>query len=129
MELGSIRSGERCERGILELRLLGDFRLHPSDVTLVVNMDMIGRLNTPAPSVLLEGAAISQHVIDSLAQAAHDNSDQEVLVSLEPFASDHVPFINAGLPTVLTIEGKDQLNTDECTPRDTLAGLQVPLAI
>ena len=43
-----------------------------SRITMVVNMDMIGRLNTAAPSVLLEGAAVSQHVIDALAQAAHD---------------------------------------------------------
>lgn len=99
-----------------------------SRITMVVNMDMIGRLNTAAPSVLLEGAAVSQHVIDALAQAAHDTSDLEVFVSLEPFASDHVPFIDAGLPAVLTIEGQDQLNTDEHTPRDTLAGLDMSVA-
>lgn len=100
-----------------------------SRITMVVNMDMIGRLNTAAPSVLLEGATVSQHVIDALAQAAHDTSDLEVFVSLEPFASDHVSFINAGLPAVLTIEGEDQLNTDEHTPRDTLAGLDISVAI
>ena len=112
-------------------------RLHVADlanadrsrISMVVNMDMIARLNTAAPSVLLEGAALSQHVIDALAQAAHDTSDLEVFVSLEPFASDHVSFINAGLPAVLTIEGEDQLNTDEHTPRDTLAGLDIPVAI
>lgn len=100
-----------------------------SRITMVVNMDMIGRLNTPAPSVLLEGAPVSQHVIDALAQAAHDTSDLEVFVSLEPFASDHVSFIDANLPAVLTIEGEDQLNTDEHTPRDTLAGLDLSVAI
>jgi Zn-dependent M28 family amino/carboxypeptidase len=100
-----------------------------SRISMVVNMDMIGRINTATPSVLLEGATVSQHVIDALAQAAHDTTDLEVLVSLEPFASDHVSFISAGLPAVLTIEGADQLNTDEHTPRDTLTGLQIPLAI
>lgn len=100
-----------------------------SRIIMIVNMDMIGRLNTAAPSVLLEGATVSQHVIDALAQAAHDTSDLEVFVSLEPFASDHVSFIDAGLPAVLTIEGEDQLNTDEHTPRDTLAGLEVSVAI
>lgn len=98
-----------------------------SRIAMVINMDMIGRLNTAAPSVLLEGAAVSRHVIDALAQAAHDTSDLEVFVSLEPFASDHVSFINAGLPAVLTIEGEDQLNTDEHTPRDTVAGLDFPV--
>ncbi len=100
-----------------------------SRITMVVNMDMIGRLNTATPSVLLEGAAVSQHVIDALAQAAQDTSDLQVFVSLEPFASDHVSFIDAGLPAVLTIEGEDQLNIDEHTPRDTLTGLDVSLAI
>lgn len=100
-----------------------------SRIIMVVNMDMIGRLNTAAPSVLLEGATVSQHVIDALAQAAHDTSDLEVFVSLEPFASDHVSFIDADLPAVLTIEGEDQLNIDEHTPRDTLAGLDISVAI
>lgn len=112
-------------------------RVHVADLSdadrariiMVVNMDMIGRLNTAAPSVLLEGATISQHVIDTLAQAAHDTSDLEVFVSLAPFASDHVSFIDADLPAVLTIEGEDQLNTDEHTPRDTLAGLDISVAI
>lgn len=100
-----------------------------SRVTMVVNMDMIGRLNTAAPSVLLEGAAVSQHVIDALAQAAHDTTDLEVFASLEPFASDHVSFIDAELPAVLTIEGEDQLNLDEHTPRDVLAGLDISVAM
>lgn len=98
-------------------------------IIMAVNMDMIGRLNTAAPSVLLEGAAVSQHVIDALAQAAHQTSDLEVFTSLEPFASDHVSFIDAGLPAVLTIEGEDQLNTDEHTPRDTTAGLDLSVAV
>jgi len=100
-----------------------------SRITMIVNMDMIGRRHTPTPSVLLEGAPVSQSVIDTLAQAAHDTSDLEVFVSLEPFASDHVPFITAGLPAVLTIEGEDQLNLDEHTPRDTLATLDLTVAI
>ncbi|RSM58366.1 Zn-dependent exopeptidase M28 [Actinoplanes sp. ATCC 53533] len=100
-----------------------------SRIAMVVNMDMIGRRNTATPSVLLEGAPVSQSVIDALAQAARDTSDLEVFVSLEPFASDHVSFIDAGLPAVLTIEGEDQLNVDEHTPRDTLAGLDLALAV
>ncbi|TDO37333.1 peptidase M28-like protein [Paractinoplanes brasiliensis] len=100
-----------------------------SRITLALNMDMIGRRNTATPSVLLEGAPVSQSAIDALARAAHDVTDLEVFVSLEPFASDHVPFIDAGLPAVLTIEGEDQLNTDEHTPRDTLAGLDLAVAV
>ncbi|MBL7255642.1 M28 family metallopeptidase [Paractinoplanes lichenicola] len=99
-----------------------------SRITMAVNMDMIGRRNTATPSVLLEGAPVAQPVIDALARAAHDHTGLEVFVSLEPFASDHVSFLDAGLPAVLTIEGEDQLNTDEHTPRDTLAGLDLTVA-
>ena len=81
--------------------------LAPADssrITMVVNMDMIGRLNSNPPSVLLEGSEVSRPVIDALTEAAHDHTSLRVLTSLSPFASDHVPFIDAGLPAVLTIE-------------------------
>ena len=68
-------------------------------------------------------------MIDALAKAAHDHTSLRVLTSLNPFASDHVPFIDAGLPAVLTIEGADDQNVDEHTPRDTLVGLELSLAV
>ena len=37
-----------------------------------------------------------------------------------PCDSDHVPFIDAGIPAVLTIEGADSANTDIHSARDTL---------
>jgi Zn-dependent M28 family amino/carboxypeptidase len=77
----------------------------------VVNMDMIGCRNSDQSSVLIEGAAVSQRVIDGLAASAADHTGLAVEISLNPFASDHVPFINAGLPAVLTIEGADSTNT------------------
>ena len=52
-------------------------------------------------------------MIDALTEAAHDHTSLRVLTSLSPFASDHVPFIDAGLPAVLTIEGADDQNFDE----------------
>jgi Zn-dependent M28 family amino/carboxypeptidase len=106
--------------------------LTPADsprITMVINMDMIGRLNTSPPSVLLEGGEVSRPVIHALAEAAHDHTSLRVLTSLNPFASDHVPFIDAGLPAVLTIEGADDQNVDEHTPRDTLVDLELSLAV
>lgn len=95
----------------------------------VLNMDMIGRLNVEPPSVLLEGAEVSRPLIEALAEAAAAHTDLEVLTSLDPFGSDHVPFIDVGLPAVLTIEGADQLNTDEHTDRDTMDTLDLELAV
>src|SRR5207248_1377181 len=76
----------------------------------VVQMDMIGSLNAPTPTVLLEGAALSQAVIDGLRAAAATYTRLAVQVSLNPFNSDHVSFIRQGMPAVLTIEGTDDAN-------------------
>jgi Zn-dependent M28 family amino/carboxypeptidase len=85
----------------------------------VVNIDMAGSKNTQELSVLLEGAAVSQPVINALAQAAATYTSLTTQVSLNPFASDHVPFIQRGLPAVLTIEGADDAFPHEHTARDT----------
>jgi hypothetical protein len=98
-------------------------------VRAVVNMDMIARLNTPAPGVLLEGAELSRTLVDELAAAAATWTALAVSTSLHPYASDHVPFIDAGIPAVLTIEGNDTTNGDVHTARDTLATLHPPLAL
>ncbi len=86
----------------------------------VLNMDMIGHVNTPPPTVLLEGHPISQALIDALAGAAAAFTGLTVQTSLNPFASDHVPFIDADLPAVLTIEGADGANDAIHTGSDTL---------
>ena len=99
-------------------------------VRAVVNMDMIGTLNTPAPAVLLEGAAeLSQPVIDGLATAAATYTGLTVQVSLNPVNSDHVSFIRKGMPAVLTIEGADGANDAIHTARDTLDRIDFGLAV
>jgi hypothetical protein len=91
-----------------------------SRISAVLNMDMIGSLNTPPPTVLLEGGAVSLPVIDGLAQAAASYTSLAVQTSLNPFNSDHVPFIDAGIPAVLTIEGADGANDRVHSERDTI---------
>ena len=95
----------------------------------VINMDMIATLNSPAPTVLLEGAAVSQALMNDLADAAHDYTSLAVQTSLNPFASDHVPFINASLPALLTIEGADSANHNIHTANDTLDKVHYGLAV
>lgn len=86
----------------------------------VINMDMVGTLNTATRSVMLEGASLSQRVIDGLAEAAATYTQLVVETSLNPFASDHVPFIRAAIPAVLTIEGADNTNSNIHSNKDTL---------
>ncbi len=98
-------------------------------IRAVVNMDMIGALNSRSRSVLLEGAPMSQVMINKLSQAATDYAALTVETSLNPFASDHVPFINAGIPAVLTIEGSDNANGDIHSARDTVEKINYDLAL
>lgn len=98
-------------------------------VRAVVNMDMIGCLNRNPPSVLIEGAAVSQTVIDGLVEAASTYTELVVETSLNPFASDHVPFIERGLPAVLTIEGADQSNSNIHSENDVVANVNYDIAL
>jgi Peptidase family M28 len=98
-----------------------------SRVRAVLNMDMVATRNTAQPAVLLEGAAVSSAQIDALATAAATYTGLRVETSLHPFASDHVPFIDAGIPAVLTIEGADSANGHIHTDQDVLAHIDLAL--
>lgn len=97
-------------------------------VDAVVNMDMIATMNTANPTLMLEGAAVSQGLIDELANAARDDTTLQVQTSLNPFASDHVPFINAAMLAVLTIEGAGSANHNIHLAGDTLDRVHLGLA-
>jgi Zn-dependent M28 family amino/carboxypeptidase len=97
-------------------------------IQAVVNMDMIGRLNSETHSVLLEGGAASRALVDEVSRAAAAFTRLRVEVSFNPFASDHVPFIEAGIPALLAIEGADNTNQDVHSERDTLPTINYPFA-
>jgi hypothetical protein len=119
------------ERGLFGSREYVD-KLPPAErqrIKCVVNMDMIATVNTPSPTVLLEGAEVSQGVIDALASAAATYTPLlEVQTSLKAANSDHVPFIRGNIPAVLTIEGTDQANHHVHTGNDTLTFIDSSLA-
>jgi hypothetical protein len=98
-------------------------------IRAVVHMDMIASLNAPTPTVLLEGATLSQAVIDGLSDAAATYTKLAVQTSLHPFNSDHVSFLDKGMPAVLTIEGTDDANHNIHSDKDTLAHINLDLAL
>ena len=97
-------------------------------IRAVVNMDMIGCRNGGEPGVLLESAPVAQGVLDGLARAAATYTQLQVRTSLHPFNSDHVPFLDAGLPAVLTIEADDEANPRPHTAGDTVDTIDPDLA-
>lgn len=100
----------------------------PARIHAVLNMDMIATVNgTPTPTVLLEGGAVSGPVIDDLADAAHRHTSLTVQKSLHYANSDHVPFIDAAIPAVLSIEGADSTNDQVHSARDTTVHLDYDL--
>lgn len=99
-------------------------------IRAVLNMDMIGVHNLEGPrSVLVEGAALSSALVEKLEQAALDYTSLMVQISFSPFASDHVSFIQAGIPAVLTIEGADSSNEAVHSEHDTLERIDLELAL
>lgn len=97
-------------------------------IRAVLNMDMVASKNTAAPTVLLEAAPISSGQLADLATAATTYTGLKVETSLNPFASDHVPFIDEGIAAVLTIEGADSANGRIHTANDKLNFIDWSLA-
>lgn len=92
-----------------------------SAITAVLNMDMIATRNgTGGPGVLLEGATRSQAMLDGLASAGATYTTLAIKTSLRAYNSDHVSFLDAGIPSVLTIEANDLQNRNMHTKNDTL---------
>lgn len=87
-------------------------------IAAVVNMDMVGCRSTPEPTVLIEGSARSRDLIEATAEAAGTYTSLSVQTSANPFNSDHVSFIDARIPAVLTIEGADSANNRVHTSED-----------
>jgi hypothetical protein len=72
-------------------------------VRAVVNMDMIGYSGDDDLDVLLESDESGKDLMRVLSDAAA-GTGLRIETSLNPFGSDHVPFIQAGIPAVLVIE-------------------------
>ena len=70
----------------------------------VINMDMIGYSGDDDLDVLLESDENGRELIEALARGAEAATSLRVVTSLTPFGSDHVPFIQAGIPAVLVIQ-------------------------
>jgi len=74
-------------------------------VKLMVNMDMIGYSRGNPLKVLLETKQEYRSIVQQFQEAAKKYCDKlETAVSFNPFGSDHVPYLNRGMPALLTID-------------------------
>ncbi len=73
-------------------------------VKAVLTMDMIGYTGDSDLDCLLETSSLGQFMIDAYSAAASQYTTLRIVTSLNPFGSDHVPYLNRGMPALLVIE-------------------------
>jgi len=75
-----------------------------SRIKAVLNMDMIGYSKDDSEDVLLESSSRYKALVDQFAAAASLVAGLKYYVTFNPYGSDHMPFIDAGIPAILTID-------------------------
>lgn len=93
----------------------------------VLIMDMIGYTTDADLDSLLEGNAASLSFIDLLADAGNAYTDLRIVTSLNPFGSDHVPYLNRGMRSVLTIQNDWNQYPGYHRMSDLPANLSIPM--
>ncbi|MEM9595127.1 MAG: M28 family peptidase [Acidobacteriota bacterium] len=73
-------------------------------VQLMLNMDMIGYTGDADLDCLLETETQFASILDPFVDAAAQFTTLRTVTSLFAFGSDHVPYLNRGMPALLTIE-------------------------
>ncbi|MEI6397380.1 MAG: M28 family peptidase [Pseudomonadota bacterium] len=75
-----------------------------SRIKSVLTMDMIGYSKDDSEDVLLETASKFKPLSDQYAAAARLVPGLRYFTTFNPFGSDHMPFIDADIPAILTID-------------------------
>lgn len=81
-----------------------------------------------AAGLMLEGRAMSSGLADAVASAAAKYTALKVERTLEAWGSDHVPFLDEGIPALLTFELDYPENGNQHSGRDTMAIVDVEQA-
>jgi len=113
------------------------------DIELMLDMDQVGRINqaggndacTDPPAqtgpgnlgVCLESVSAYASILDEVQSAGQSYTGLFFRRNLSPYGSDHIPFLNAAVPSLLTIEAYDENNAVTHSAADTLSALDVEL--
>lgn len=88
------------EAHVADLLASGD----AAKVRAMIDLDMIAYTSDSDLDCLLESEPFAQSLIDLLADAAAQYTTLRIETSLFAFGSDHVPYLDQGIPALLTIE-------------------------
>ncbi len=89
---------------VAALRAGGDL----DKVSAMINMDMIGYSRDGQLDVLLETDSRNRAYIERFAAVAATYAPElGTLLSTQPYGSDHIPYLEAGVRALLTIQGDD----------------------
>jgi len=80
---------------------------HKNKLKLMHNMDMIAyrASSNPYYQVLLETFPAYENLFDTYTNNANRFTELDLLYSLNAFGSDHEPYLDLGMPALLTIDG------------------------
>jgi Zn-dependent M28 family amino/carboxypeptidase len=99
-------------------------------IKAVFNMDMIAYTNDADFDCLLESDDLgSRTIFPSLMAAAAEFTTLRMVTSLNPWGSDHVPYIEAGVPALLTIDNDWDDYPAYHRTTDTIEKTSMPLAV
>ncbi len=98
-------------------------------VKAVCNMDMIGYSSDADLDMLLETGGAGIALLDPWIEAAQAYTTLRIVTSTNPFGSDHVPYINAGMPSLLTIENEYETYPGYHRSTDTIEKVTEVMAI
>jgi len=109
------------------LRLLETENLK-NQVKGVFNLDMIGYNKQDTLRLMLETRPLAQEMMEVIAASAQTYTNLEVHHTFQAWGSDHIPFLDAGIPAVLTFEFEYDDNPNDHTPMDTMEHVNMDLA-
>ena len=75
-----------------------------TNVKAVLVMDMIGYTADATLDLLLESNNSNEALVNAFTLAAQSYTNMDIVVSFNPFGSDHVAYLNRSMPALLVIE-------------------------
>ncbi len=97
-------------------------------IQAMLDMDMIGYTVDADLDCLLETEPFAQSLLDPFVDAAGEYTQLRIVTTLSAWGSDHIPYLDAGIPALLTIENDWSEYPDYHRTTDIPANLTIAMA-